>query len=331
MSASQRFRWSMPLVTIISPFLLLLLEVLLHFAKALDRLARTEILELEELPDLDLAFLAVDGGIGKAPRPLHRFFPRLHLDDRVAGDELLRFGERSVDHGALRSRVLDAPALRARLQARGVEQHPGFLQLLVVLLHLHHELLGGHHARFRVLRGLDYHHESHAVLRSGATRYLFFFAAICARRRSSCSLSSGVNSAPKSSASNTWRISISESSRIGLGQRLTHSIASSFDFTCHIQKPATSSLVSAKGPSTTVRFAPENRTRAPFELGCSPSPASITPAFTSSSLNFPIAARSFSSGITPASESLLALTMIMNRIVFSVGLGAGSPYVFFPI
>src|SRR6266571_5687704 len=253
MSASQRFRWSMPLVTIISPFLLLLLEVLLHFAKALDRLARTEILELEELPDLDLAFLAVDGGIGKAPRPLHRFFPRLHLDDRVAGDELLRFGERSVDHGALRSRVLDAPALRARLQARGVEQHPGFLQLLVVLLHLHHELLGGHHARFRVLRGFDYHHESHAVLRCSGTgppdgsgrmkglaltvrrtrpsgidtrrvrrhRYLFFFAAICARRRSSCSLSSGVNSAPKSSASNTWRISISESSRIGLGQRLT--------------------------------------------------------------------------------------------------------------
>src|SRR5439155_21743900 len=74
-----------------------------------------------------------------------------------------------------------------------------------------------------------------------------------------------------------------------------------------------------------VRFAPENLTRAPFELGCSPSPASITPAFTSSSLYFPIAARSFSSGITPASESLLALTMIMNRIVFSVGLEAGSP------
>jgi hypothetical protein len=31
----------------------------------------------------------------------------------------------------------------------------------------------------------------------------FFFAATWARRRSSCSLSSGVNSAPKSSASNT--------------------------------------------------------------------------------------------------------------------------------
>src|SRR2546426_265618 len=154
---------------------------------------------------------------------------------------------------------------------------------------------------------------------------VFFRLSDCARRRSSRSLASGVNSAPKSSASNTWRISISDSPAWGLGQRLTHSIASSLDFTCQIQKPATSSFVSAKGPSTTVRFAPENLTRAPFELGWSPSPASITPAFTSSSLNFPIAARSFSSGITPASESLLALTMIMNRIVFSVGLGAGSP------
>jgi len=48
---------------------------------------------------------------------------------------------------------------------------------------------------------------------------------------------------------------------------LTHSIASAFDFTCHIQKPATSSFVSAKGPSITLRFAPENLTRAPFELG----------------------------------------------------------------
>ena len=108
----------------------------------------------------------------------------------------------------------------------------------------------------------------------------------------------------------------------GLGQRFTHSIASSIDLTFQIQKPAISSLVSANGPSITVRFAPENRTRAPFELGWSPSPASITPAFTSSSLNLPISARSFSSGSTPASESLVALTMIMNRIV-SPWLGPG--------
>ena len=43
---------------------------------------------------------------------------------------------------------------------------------------------------------------------------------------------------------------------IGLGHRLAHSTASSIDRTCQIQKPATSSFVSAKGPSVTVRFAP---------------------------------------------------------------------------
>ena len=96
------------------------------------------------------------------------------------------------------------------------------------------------------------------------------------------------------------------------------------DFTCHSQKPPTSSLVSAKGPSITVLCRPENLTRLPFELGCSPSPASITPAFTNSSLNFPMAANIsvFSLvGKIPASEFLSALIITMNRIVVS-------PYVF---
>src|SRR5258705_574923 len=87
-----------------------------HLAKALDRVAGAKIVQLEELPDLDLAFLAVDAGIGKAPRPFHRLFARFDLDDRVACDQLLRFGEGPVDHGALRSCVLDAPALGARLE-----------------------------------------------------------------------------------------------------------------------------------------------------------------------------------------------------------------------
>ncbi len=52
-------------------------------------------------------------------------------------------------------------------------------------------------------------------------------------------------------ASKRGRISISDSPGIGFGQRLTHSMASSIDFTRQIQKPATSSFVSAKGPSVT--------------------------------------------------------------------------------
>jgi len=136
-------------------------------------------------------------------------------------------------------------------------------------------------------------------------------ASIWLRRRCSCSRSSGVSSAPKSSASNTCRISTSASWN---GARLSHSIASSFDFTCQSQKPATSSLVSANGPSITVRLPPENCTRDPFELGWSPSPASITPAFTSSSLNLPISASRFLSGRTPASLFWSAFTSTMNRI-----------------
>jgi hypothetical protein len=57
--------------------------------------------------------------------------------------------------------------------------------------------------------------------------------------------------------------------------------------------------------------------RAPFELGCNPARSSKIPPFAISSLYFVIAAMSLLSGITPASESLLALTIIMNRIVFA--------------
>src|ERR1700674_4360762 len=83
------------------------------------------------------------------------------------------------------------------------------------------------------------------------------------------------------------------------------------------QKPAINSLVSVKGPSTTVRLLPENLTRAPFELGWRPSAARSTPAFASSSLYLAIAAKMLSSGGSPASLSLFALTRIMNRIALT--------------
>jgi hypothetical protein len=67
----------------------------------------------------------------------------------------------------------------------------------------------------------------------------------------------------------------------------------------------------------------ENRTRAPFELAWSPSPASITPAFTISSLYLAMSPKTFSSGSIPASDSLFALTNIMKRIGFSSILPGG--------
>src|SRR4030088_1158673 len=81
------------------------------------------------------------------------------------------------------------------------------------------------------------------------------------------------------------------------------------------QKPATRSLVPLKGPLVTVRSLPQYLMRAPFELGCRPSPASMTPAFTISSLNLPMAVSNSVLGMTPASLFLSAFTITMNRIV----------------
>src|ERR1700730_17158536 len=91
-----------------------------------------------------------------------------------------------------------------------------------------------------------------------------------------------------------------------------------------------SSLVSAKGPSITVRCCPENLTRLPFLLACKPFASSNTPALTNSSLNFPMEVRSSVLGMIPASESLFALTNTITRIVilpFDLNLKAPHLYV----
>src|SRR5580658_280143 len=64
----------------------------------------------------------------------------------------------------------------------------------------------------------------------------------------------------------------------------------------------------------TVRSLPSKRTFAPLEVGCRPSPASITPDLTSSSLYFVISPRPSVLGITPASDSGLPGTRTMKRI-----------------
>src|SRR5829696_884267 len=64
----------------------------------------------------------------------------------------------------------------------------------------------------------------------------------------------------------------------------------------------------------TVRSPPSKRTLAPSEVGRRPSPASMTPAFPSSSLYFVIASRSSVLGISPRSDSGLPGTRTMKRI-----------------
>jgi hypothetical protein len=67
----------------------------------------------------------------------------------------------------------------------------------------------------------------------------------------------------------------------------------------------------------TVRSPPSKRTRVPLDVGCRPSPASMTPAFTSSSLYLVIAPKISVLGISPASDSGLPGTRTMNRITAS--------------
>src|SRR4029077_13423211 len=74
-----------------------------HLAEALDRGTGLEVLELEHRPHFDLAFLAVDRRVGEATGPVERLLARFHVDDRVAGDQLLGFSERAVDDLRLRA------------------------------------------------------------------------------------------------------------------------------------------------------------------------------------------------------------------------------------
>src|SRR3954469_3341668 len=136
---------------------------------------------------------------------------------------------------------------------------------------------------------------------------------ICSRR----ALSFAATSVGKSSDSYSGRISRSEGPDIGLGQRLAHSTASSMERTCQIQNPATSSLVSAKGPSVTVRLVPLKWIRLANLVGLSPSAASMIPALTSSSLYFPICSNIsslHSAGEDSFSDSVVAFTRTITRI-----------------
>ena len=112
----------------------------------------------------------------------------------------------------------------------------------------------------------------------------------------------------------TWRISIISLSEAG--QRLAHSIASSLEFTCIIQKPPRVSFAPAKGPLATLGLPRENVIRAPIEGGWRPSSDSSTPAACKDLLYFIIASTALASGIVPgvALSYPFGIISIMNRI-----------------
>jgi len=77
---------------------------------------------------------------------------------------------------------------------------------------------------------------------------------------------------------------------------LANWMASCLEFARRIANPPTTSLASAKGPSVTVTFPFELRTRAPKAVGRQPSVASSQPAFMPSSTSLPILAISSCDG-----------------------------------
>src|SRR3990172_1568094 len=64
----------------------------------------------------------------------------------------------------------------------------------------------------------------------------------------------------------------------------------------------------------TLRLSPAYLMRQPFELGFSPEASTSTPDLTNSSWYFCMLERSASPGMTPASVSSVALTIIMKRM-----------------
>src|SRR5438067_5352027 len=97
------------------------------------------------------------------------------------------------------------------------------------------------------------------------------------------------------SASKIWRISHSPSPATSR-KSLVIWIASSFELAFRIAKPATTSFDSANGPSVTLTFPWESRTRAPRLVGKHPSVATRYPLLKPSSTSFPILAISSGNG-----------------------------------
>src|SRR5215469_8208477 len=95
-------------------------------------------------------------------------------------------------------------------------------------------------------------------------------------------------------------------------KRTADSIASSFDFNSNCAKPPMTSLASVNGPSVTLSFPPEIRTRAPCAVDRSPPSAiNVLPSFASSSMSLPMASIN-ALGTGPWFSA--CLTIIMYRI-----------------
>src|SRR5262245_7031078 len=82
----------------------------------LGRKLRGEVLRFEHLPNLDFR-LFTRHGIGAALDPIDCLLQRFALPNPKTGHQLLGFGKRTVNKGALIPRELNSSNLRTRLQS----------------------------------------------------------------------------------------------------------------------------------------------------------------------------------------------------------------------
>src|SRR4051812_30805859 len=125
----------------------------------LGRELLAEVLGLEDRPDFDFRPAAERCAL----QPLDRFVHRLDVPQPEAGDQLLRFSERSVDHRAFGTGEPDALAPRTWMQPFARLHHAGIHELLVVLAHRRQDFLVRHLAGLGLLARLHDHHHSHHV------------------------------------------------------------------------------------------------------------------------------------------------------------------------
>src|SRR5262249_15396784 len=132
-----------------------------QIAESLHGLDVAEVLELEELPHLDLAVL--EQRVGEAPGPLERFVSLFVWIVDVARDQFLGLVDRSIDARLRGTGEFDPPPLRARLQPVGIEQHTGFRQPFVIVRHRAENFRRRLDACLRASVRLYQNHESHIL------------------------------------------------------------------------------------------------------------------------------------------------------------------------
>src|SRR5260370_23488012 len=97
-------------------------------------------------------------------------------------------------------------------------------------------------------------------------------------------------------------------------------MASALEFARRMAHPPTTSLASVKGPSVTVTFPLDLRTRAPRALGKQPSVANSHPAFMPSSISLPIAViSSCEGGVFLSTDLYMLRNFILSSPCFEFG------------